>query len=303
MVDESSIKGTLKLIRDVVYKNLTNEYLPFPMDKALATKWAYEAGVPKGGRVILYTSYMYQMAPVFKSFEKLLPTVGSLARIGFLASLGSRLVKPSDAEVKRASTVLKNIYAITRASRPGVGYLYEEEPYSGALLYELGFIDEFKEYGKRLEEFFKIRGVEEIITADPHTTFSLANYKRLIGFSIPFKNYLELPPIGVTGKGRFVIHDSCIYSRFLNMYDLIRQLTKDAGLEIVDDEKVTGRGIGFCCGGPLGPLNSKISDEMAKARANSLKSVNPEALVFCPLCYENLSPYIPVKDFAEVISP
>jgi len=301
MLDNDELRKRLSTVRDVVYRNLMKEYLPFPIDKDIATKWAHEAGVKRGGSTIIYTSYMYQMASVFRSLERLLPSFGSLGRIGVIASLGSKLIKPSESEIRRSSLILGNIYRIVRASGKDAGYLYEDEPYSGALLYELGFLDEFKEYGKRLLGFFRERGVREIITVDPHTTFALENYRRLIGFDLQFTSYLELE-IRARGSGRYVIHDSCIYSRLLDKYDTIRQVASAAGIEVVEDERVTGRGMGFCCGGPLGPLDSELSEEMARARANSLKGVNEEALVFCPLCYENLSPYMKVKDFAEVIS-
>ncbi len=301
MLDNAELRKRLGTVRDVVYRNLMKEYIPFPIDKGIATGWTREVGVSRGGGTIIYTSYMYQMASVFKSFERLLPSFGSLGKIGVIASLGSKLIKPSGAEIKRSYLILNNIYRMVRASGKEAGYMYEDEPYSGALLYELGFIDEFKEYGKKLLSYFRERGVSEIITVDPHTTFALANHKRLIGFDVPFMNYLDLAS-GARGSGKYVIHDSCIYSRLLDKYDRVRQVAGGAGIEVVEDERVTSRGMGFCCGGPLGPLDSKFSDEMARVRAGSLKSISEEALVFCPLCYENLSPYIKVKDFAEVIT-
>ncbi len=301
MLDNAELRKRLGTVRDVVYRNLMKEYLPFPIDKGIATGWAHEAGVKRGGSTIIYTSYMYQMASVFKSFERLLPSFGSLGKIGVIASLGSKLIKPGEAEIKRSNLILGNIYRIVSASGREAGYMYEDEPYSGALLYELGFIDEFKEYGKRLLGYFRERGVKEIITVDPHTTFALDNYRRLIGFDLQFTSYLDLAG-RARGSGKYVIHDSCIYSRLLDRYDMVRQVAAGAGIQVVEDEMVTGRGMGFCCGGPLGPLDSKFSDEMARVRAGSLKGVNEEALVFCPLCYENLSPYIRVKDFAEVIN-
>lgn len=33
------------------------------------------------------------------------------------------------------------------------GYLYEDEPYSGAILLESGFLYEFQKYGEKLRDF------------------------------------------------------------------------------------------------------------------------------------------------------
>ncbi|PYB68799.1 (Fe-S)-binding protein [Thermoplasma sp. Kam2015] len=299
-MDEDRVKKQEGLIRSVLYKNLMEDYTPFPLDKKLAVKWAAGLNVPRGGRVIIYTSYMYQMASVFKSYEKYVPTLGSLGKSRILASIGSRFIKPSDEDVERSVKILQNIYRMVSRVKADVGYLYEEEPYSGSLLYELGFLDEFKEYGRKVLQFFREKGVEEIITVDPHTTNTLANLKRYINFDIPFKNYITM--IGtVKGGGKFVMHDSCLYSRFLDMYDTVRDKAKSAGIELVEDPTVTGKGVGFCCGGPVGPLNDELSNNIARARATALKSVYENVLVACPLCYVNLEPYCNVKDLAEVI--
>ncbi len=299
-MDEDRVRKQEALIKSVLYRNLMEDYIPFPLDKKLAVKWASGMNIPRGGKVILYTSYMYQMASVFKSYEKYVPTLGSLGKSRILASIGSRLIKPKDEDIDRSVRILQNIYRMISKVRADVGYLYEEEPYSGSLLYELGFLDEFKEYGTKILKFFKEKGVEEIITVDPHTTNTLANLKRYIGFDIPFRSYLTI--IGtVKGNGKFVMHDSCLYSRFLDMYDTIRDKAKSAGIELVEDPTVTGKGSGFCCGGPAGPLNDDLSDSIAKARAASLKAVYDNVLVACPLCYVNLEPYCNIKDIAEVI--
>ncbi|MDA8054029.1 MAG: (Fe-S)-binding protein [Thermoplasmatales archaeon] len=299
MNEESVIKQETT-IKSVLYKNLMESYLPFPLDKRAATRWAESLHIPKGGSTILYTSYMYQMATVFKSYEKYIPTFGAFGSSKLLASIGAKLIKPSDDDVYRSNSILKNIYTMVSKVFPDIGYLYDEEPYSGSLLYELGFLDEFSEYGHKLLDFFRGKGIGNIITVDPHTTNTLTNLKRYVNFDIPFTPYLNIVK-NVNGTGKFVMHDSCLYARFLNMYGSIRELAVGSGIEIVESEYVTGKGTGFCCGAPLGPIDDKLSDTIAKARMDSLKSVNEDVLVACPLCYANLSRYGKVKDIAEVI--
>ncbi|BAB59735.1 heterodisulfide reductase chain D [Thermoplasma volcanium GSS1] len=300
-MDEDYVKKQEATIRNVLVKNLMESYVPFPLDKKIATQWAYAINVPRGGSTIIYTSYMYQMANVFKSYEKYVPTFGSLGSSKIIASIGAKLIKPKEEDIKRFNAILQNIYRIVKRSNENIGYLYEEEPYSGSLLYELGFMDEFKEYGKKVFELFKQHKVSNIITIDPHTTNTLTNLKKYIGFDIPFTPYLNLIK-EAKGTGKFVLHDSCLYSRFLGMYESIRTTIRSAGVELVEDPTVTGKGAGFCCGGPVGPLNDKLSNEIAKARAETLTSVNKDVLVACPLCYANLSEFCNVKDIAEVIA-
>ena len=53
---------------------------------------------------------------------------------------------------------------------------------------------------------------------------------------------------------------------------------------------------------PLGPVNMDLSDSIAKYRAEKLLSVSGNVMVACPLCYQNLKPYISnMNDLAEVI--
>ncbi|MGC8608514.1 MAG: heterodisulfide reductase-related iron-sulfur binding cluster [Thermoplasmata archaeon] len=300
-MDENQVMKQENTIKSVLVKNLMESFLPFPIDKKIATQWAIKANVPRGGKTIIFTSYMYQMATIFKSYEKYIPTFGSLGSSKIIASLGAKLIKPKADDMNRSNGILQNIYRMVSRSIPDTGYLYEDEPYSGSLLYELGFLDEFKTYGSRVQSLLKDHNVEMIITVDPHTTNTLANLKKYIGFDIPFSPYLNLIK-NTAGRGTFVLHDSCLYSRFLDMYDSVRVLLRDSGVQLKEDSTVTGKGSGFCCGAPLGPLNDRISNEIAMARAKDLKKVSENVLVACPLCYANLSEYADVKDIAEVIS-
>jgi Fe-S oxidoreductase len=45
-----------------------------------------------------------------------------------------------------------------------------------------------------------------------------------------------------------------------------------------------------------------LSDRIAEYRAEKLLSVSQNVMVACPLCYQNLKPYVnSLKDVAEVI--
>jgi len=298
---EQRLERKLRLIRDVVYSSLIKNYTPFPLDRKLAARWAEPLKVPRGGRTLIYTSYMYQMASVFKTYSKYADTLGSLASSQLLASLGARFVKPSEEDLERSTRILQNIYRIVHRDSADLGYLYEEEPYSGALLHELGFLDEFYEYGEKLRAYLRSKGVEMLVTVDPHTTNALNALRREAGFDIPFKPYLAYLK-GVRGAGEFVLHDSCLYSRFLDMYDAVRSTLNEAGIKLVENPRITARASGFCCGAPIAPLSEELSEKIAEERSRTLLRVAPNTLVVCPLCYANLSKHCAVKDIAEVIT-
>jgi len=89
----------------------------------------------------------------------------------------------------------------------------------------------------------------------------------------------------------------------MGMYDNIRAKIKDSGISASENYLITGKDMGSCCGGPLALVSTKDSEDISKSRAEKLLSVNENVLVMCPLCYQNLSPYVNnIKDIAEVVS-
>lgn len=169
-----------------------------------------------------------------------------------MVSLSRFFFRPEKEDVDRAFRILRNISGgALRASGVQFGYLYEEEPYSGGLLLELGMLDEFREYGMKLASFFHSRGgVKRIITVDPHTANALNRLRSLVGLEAEVIPYLKL--IKPRISGRFAIHDSCLYSRHLGMREDIRAMMRTAGAEVVEDQIVTSRSGAVCCGAPLG---------------------------------------------------
>jgi Fe-S oxidoreductase len=296
--DEQRLKS-LAFLKKFTYSNLMKNNLPFPMDKKLCSGWA--RGIPTEGSTIIYTSMMYQMAPLFRNYEKLLPTISKMKGISQLAGIGKYFYKPSKEETERAYRILSNIASMLRNSGVQFAYLYDEEPYSGALLLELGMIDEFREYGKHLLDFFESRGIERLITVDPHTTNALARLKNYYSSGIEVVPYLFLLK-GARAEGEFVLHDSCLYSKHLKLYESIRQFISDSGLRLVEDRMVTGRETAMCCGSPVGVVSPELSEKIAAHRAEKLSAVGHRVMLMCPMCYQNLSPHIQdVSDIAEVI--
>ena len=285
------------MLGKLIYENLQKYGFPYPIDKRICSGWA--KGVPKNNSTILYTSCMYQTASLNDFYSKLIPYAEKLSPFFFLG----KFIRPKKEELDRAYSILNKIASLLKKNGIEFGYLYEEEPYSGAILLELGYLDEFKSYAKQVYEFFKSRGIKRIITVDPHTHNALKRYSEFIQFDIEVVSYLELikDVKGITNE-TFVIHDSCLYSRFLNLRDTYRSLIKKGGIKIVEDNMITGKDTAYCCGSPVKAVNFELSEKIARARAEQLMRLSKNVLVVCPMCYANLSKYVGnIKDLAEVI--
>ncbi len=66
-------KKRIQKMRDIIYQNLMESYLPFPLDTKLYSSWT--ADLPHGGDTVLYTSYMYQISGILKRYEALFPKI------------------------------------------------------------------------------------------------------------------------------------------------------------------------------------------------------------------------------------
>lgn len=293
------IEDTLRFIRAVLTEELQRSRMPFPVEGSVCYGWA--EGIRRGGETILYTGCAYQLAKIGETYDRLLPMISKIRGIEALSPMARRFMKPDKREIARVYRILRNIAFMLRSSGVDFGYLYEEEPYSGTILLELGMVEDFRRYGEKVFSLFKERGIRRIVTVDPHTHYSMLRLKGMLGYGPEVLNYLELIR-GVKGEGTFVLHDSCLYARFLGMRDKLRGVLRDAGVELKEDDMVTGKETSMCCGGPLAPLSGEVSRKISEMRASSLKAVHDKVLVACPFCYVNLSPFVETHDIAEVLS-
>lgn len=307
------MESWVKSLVDGMRANLNHNGLPIPMDKAYCTEWAKGLNIPRGGDTIIYTSCLYQMAPMINQLVPWIEKVRGTALSGLISALSrfaSLVIKPNRADIDRANGILRNIArALTRAGI-NFGFLYEDEPYSGALLHEIGAEDAFLEYFENtVLKTFRKYGVRRVITIDPHTHNVLTNVAPNY-FKLDFDvvNYLDLIK-GVKVKPRIssdvVIHDSCLYARYLDKYDVYRSILDNAGIKHLEDPMITGRETSTCCGGPLESLSPELSRKIAKIRIENLSKLSRTVVTVCPICLANLGRNaegaVQVLDINEVI--
>lgn len=293
------LEKQLLTVKKVLVESLNSNFVPFPVDKSICSAWTKD--LPYGGETIIYTSFMYQLSSLFKSYEKLIPTFSGLGGSSRLASLGKYFVRPKKDELERSYRILNNISSMLARRGVSHGYLYNDEPYSGGLLLELGMIEEFRDYGRKVLDVFKSKGVKKVITVDPHTNNAISRLKEIHDSDLEVVNYLTLID-KAQGEGEFVFHDPCLYTRHHNLGGQIRLVLGNSGVKLKEDRMVTSREYGICCGAPLGPIDINLSDEIAKIRSRDLLSVSENIMVACPLCYQNIATHARnIKDIAEVI--
>ncbi|MGO8718354.1 MAG: heterodisulfide reductase-related iron-sulfur binding cluster [Acidobacteriaceae bacterium] len=293
----------------MLQENIERTGDPLGFRHAYWTEWASGLELPRGGPQVLLTARMYQMLPYLTQttamVEKFKPLVASRS-MRKLVSFGSRLAgetivrrraEANASELKiRCTHILRGIVAALAAAGIHPGYLYEDDPYSGALLYDLG-LEGMAAHAQKTYRALKDRGVREVITVDPHTTYILRTiYPQYIEpFELQVTHYLELLAThGVaarqTGMEKlptsFVVHDSCVMARHLKISKPLRTVVNSLNLSSSEPEN-TGNSTA-CCGGPIEYAFGELSEQISEIRVKELAAVEKNILVTCPICLINL---------------
>lgn len=315
----STLKGNMERTGD-----------PLGFKKDYWSGWAEGLNLPKEGKTVLLTARMYQMLPYviqatamvasvkpilpllsLKAFSKMFEMVGSMAGEPVL-----RLKAKKARDVKKkGENALKGIAVALNRVGEYPAYLYESDPYSGVLLYDLGLEKYIAPHVKKVYQLLKSRGVEKVITVDPHTTFMLKEIfpSYISDYDLEVMHYLEL----LSGKTEdfkifeekklpkeFVMHDSCVMTRDLGIVEQARHAAAGLGITLLEPENT--RQNTACCGGPVEYAYTDLSSKISNIRIRELANVCKNILVTCPICLINLMKYenqmgIKVWDMGELM--
>ncbi len=294
-----AIEDTLGILADNL--RLRRSVLPIPVESA--TRWTAGLGLPRGGETVLYTGLMYQLIPYIEALVAAEVRLGDswLARfsafgrqVNRLLDVSSVLARPSAAAQAAYDRVPRNVALLLKRAGVTFGSLYEDDLYSGALVYDLGADEAFEAHAHRVYEALRKNGVRRAITIDPHTTNMLRSvYPRVIeGYDLRVESYLEvLAKTGMQAQRdlgeEVVIHDSCVLARYEGVVDEPRRLLEGAGVTVQEPEH-SGRQT-LCCGGPAESLFPRKAEAFARSRVAELAAAGRRAVTMCPICLVNLS--------------
>jgi hypothetical protein len=274
-----------------------------PLSKKTTTGWAKGLDLQRGGKTVIYTGHMYQMIPAIDAISSQIAMLENSFLTKFF-SIGRLLNKfinlssfmgitASKEKLQQSNKILRDIVELLRDADVEFGYLYEDELYAGALLYDDGLDESFGEHARKVAEHLKNLGVERIITVDPHTTktFRTAYPHYVADFDIEVKSYLEVlaeaqPEALDQVNMDIVVHDSCVYARYENVCAQPRELLRAAGLTVLEPE-LSGKST-HCCGGPLESLIPTEAHRISGIRVEQLAAKGKNVVTMCPVCLVNL---------------
>ena len=304
----------------ILADNLRMRGSVMPLSEKKAVGWAEGLDLPRGGKTVLYTGHLYQLMPAIAALESTLERLQDsfLNRFMGLGRATNKKINLSSLMGREDKTLravyegrLRNIARLLKAAGVEFGYLFEEEMYSGALVYDEGLDDTFAAHAAIVAEVFRRNGVTTAITVDPHTTHVLRTVfpEILPDFALEVRSYLEVladaPPEPVHPLDLDVaIHDSCVYARGENMVREPRVLLERAGVRVREPES-HGRKT-LCCGGPIESLFPSRAKAICARRLDELRAAADHVAAMCPICLLNLERGgegrdVTVQDISELL--
>ena len=287
----------------ILSDNLKKRGSVLPLSRSEADRWARGLNLPRGGETVLYTGLMYQLIPSIDALASQMARFedSSITQFFGLGRFANRFINLSffmsltaSKEMKQENdAVLRNIAGLLKKAGVEFGYLYGQELYSGALVYDGGMDESFSAHARRVFEVFRKNGVRKVITVDPHTTSILRDvYPKFVqNFDLEVKSYLEVLaekdfPVMQAQNEEMVVHDSCVYARYEGMIEQPRKLLEKSGIK-AKEPNLSGRST-FCCGGPIESLFPGKAHEIAANRVSQLKENGDDIVTMCPICLVNL---------------
>jgi Fe-S oxidoreductase len=302
--------------------------------KASGAKWAKDLNLPKRSDTVFFAGCGYQFTGELEALSALIRGMDK-SRIGAelpmgIASFQKKLGVDLGGMYRKvmskgsASDAQPLLDAVTVLRKLGVdfGYLGDDEPCCGGLLYYAGMRKEFAENGRRLYDKLKSLGVKRIIGIVPSCTYTL---RKLIpdcvpGYDIEVKHFVEVVQERIDSaqlrfprQAKVVYHDPCQLGRYLGLTEEPRSVLKAIqGIDLVEPEWTYGEW-STCCGGGGGfeAVFPELSQILATNRARELIGTGAEMVVtHCPGCIMQLraglkevkAENVQVLDLAQVVA-
>ena len=292
--------------------NIISKHNILGASKGSGAKWAEGLNLPTKGKTIFFAGCGYQYTSELESLMSLIrkmdkSAIGAelpMSLAGFQKKLGVDAAgiyrkvmargRGSDAQPLRdAVKVLRNL---------GVefGYLADDEPCCGGLLYYIGLQSEFAKNAQEMYKKLKSLGVKRIISIVPSCTYTLRNLipNSVAGYDLEVKHFSEVVLEGIQSRElrfprevKVAYHDPCQLARYLGLIEEPRQILRAIkGIELVETDW-TNREWATCCGGGGGfeAVFPELSQILAVNRTEELIETGAEIIVtHCPGCIMQL---------------
>ncbi len=295
---------------EIVLRNIIRYKNPFGFRNSLKLK-----ETKRGNETLVFIGCIY---PNISFMEMLLSIAKKLNdKIFRLLDLASKLKLSNFIKIFQSKKDFERIRKILSLLRI-LGYeftVFEKEPCCGEILYNMGYLKEFREYIAQNYELFKEHGIKRIIALSPFCAYAFKKlYPRYINdWDIEVLSLAETINLKFKGgkmTARVTYHDPCYYSRHLKITEEIREIfRKIEGLKLIEAEHSKENSL--CVGdGGLELYYPSIAYNVAKRRVEELISTKADTIATqCPACIAMIELILKeegkrgfkVKDLGEIV--
>jgi len=292
--------------------NVTSKNNILGATRGEGSKWAKGLNIPQETETIFFAGCGYQYSNEMESLMSLIRTIDKSAisteMTMNLASFQKKLGIDTAGILRRVTSRGKDAEVNTLTDAVKVlnhlgikfGYLADDEPCCGGILYYMGLHQEFGNNARQVYKRLKNKGVKQIISIIPSCTYTLG---QLIPDSIgqdglEVKHFCQVVLENISshelrfpGEIKVTYHDPCQLARFMGLIEEPRQILRSIrGIELVETEMTSGD-CATCCGGGGGfeAVFPELSQILAVNRAKELVETGAEIIVtHCPGCVMQL---------------
>ncbi len=313
----------INYVLDTLSSNIIKKYDPVGIGGKYWVKWVGDLNIPRRGSTVLYTSRMYQMTPYLTTVTDLMKKhrdmlmkgkMKGLIKVGTWLGVKWAGIKADRKLEDKSSKALYGIALTLKKLGVEYSYLYDDEPYCGTLLYDLGLDECLKDYIPKVVDIFRKHNVEKLITVDPHTHHMLKDVypEYSNGFNIEVIHYLELlnkhvdelSKLGNPSNREYVIHDPCTMARYNGIIEEPRNIAERLNIKLIEPKR--SKLYTKCCGGPIEYAYPDYTDIIARDRVSELSRHSNKIITYCPICLTNFVKHsgefnTEVYDFGEVL--
>jgi Fe-S oxidoreductase len=302
--------------------------------KGAGAKWAKDLKLPKEAETVFFAGCGYQYTKKLESLMSLIrgldkSVVGAelpMAMAGLQKKIGLDLGgmygkvmgRGGDADAEPLLDAVK----VLKGLGVQFGYLGEDEPCCGGLLYYIGMQKDFAKRAQGVYQTLKSHGVKRMIGMVPSCTYAMRSLipPHVPGYDIEVKHFSEVVAEKVGSvqmrypkEVKVAYHDPCQMARYLGLSEEPRRILRAIkGIDLVDAAWTAGEW-STCCGGGGGfeAVFPELSHLLAVNRARELSETGAQIIVTnCPGCIMQLkaglkemkNDEVEVLDLAQVVA-
>ncbi len=299
-----------------------------------SARWAKDLNLPRSSETVFFAGCGYQFSSQLQALVSLLRQMDSSAigtempmrlarfqkKLGLdLSGIYSKVLAKS---FDNSAQPLESAIKVLRSVGIEPGYLAEDEPCCGALLYHAGLHQEFARNARQAYQKLKSVGVKRVISMVPYCTHALIKLFPLYveDYDLEVRHFLEIIAKDIAShelrfprKAKVTYHDPCQLVRYLSLVEEPRRILKSIkDIELVETDWTKGKWA-TCCGGGGGleAVFPELSKILAVNRASELLETGAEIIVtHCPGCVMQLkeglkelkADKVEVLDLSQVIA-